>query len=100
MIDRTWDVADLMKNESAFSAKKQQFRTLVQLPNFRDLQMGLAGKINERVDDDYVGLFSNDGFHSRDSRFSARIGVQRQGILTENKFFAQVGFSFPGRFHR
>jgi hypothetical protein len=68
VIDRTWDVADLMKNDSAFSAQKQQFRTLVQLPNFRDLQVGLAGKINERVDADYVGLFSNDGFHSRDSK--------------------------------
>ena len=68
VIDRGWDLADLMKSDSSFSAQKQEFRTLVQLPNFRDLQLGLAWKINEKADADYLGLLSADGFRSRSSK--------------------------------
>ncbi len=65
VVNRAYDFADLVQNDSAFSAQKQEFRRYLELPNFRDLQLGLNWRMNEKVNADYVGLISRDGFHSR-----------------------------------
>jgi hypothetical protein len=65
VVDRAWDLADLVQSDSNFSSTKQDFRRYLDLPNFRDLQLGLNWAINDKLRADYTGLISNDGFHSR-----------------------------------
>nr|MDQ3003202.1 TonB-dependent receptor [Fibrobacterota bacterium] len=67
VVNRAWDIADITQNDSSFSAQKQDFRRYLELPNFRDFQMGLNWRMNDRIKGDYVGLISRDGFHSRNS---------------------------------
>lgn len=65
VINRGWDLADLAASDPGFSDNKNEFRRLVEFPNFRDFQMGLAWKLNAKTDADYVGLLSDDFFHAR-----------------------------------
>ncbi len=65
VVNRVWDVADLIQSDSAFSAQKDEFRRYLELPNFRDTQFGLNWVVNARLRADYTGLVSRDGFHSR-----------------------------------
>jgi hypothetical protein len=65
VINRAWDMADLIQSDSAFSAQKAEFRRYLELPNFRDKQFGINWVVNSKWRADYSGLLSNDGFHSR-----------------------------------
>ena len=65
VVNRVWDLTDLIKSDSAFSESKQEFRRYLELPNFRDMQFGLNWVVNDKVRADYSGLVSRDGFHSR-----------------------------------
>jgi hypothetical protein len=65
VVNRAWDLTDLIQSDSAISASKQEFRRFLELPNFRDMQFGLNWVVNEQVRADYSGLVSRDGFHSR-----------------------------------
>ncbi len=68
VVNRAWDLAELAQGDSGFSAQKQNFRRYLQLPNFRDMQFGLAYDVNDQIKLDYTGLVSSDGFRSRDAK--------------------------------
>ncbi|MDB5047273.1 MAG: hypothetical protein JWO30_344 [Fibrobacteres bacterium] len=84
VVNRAWDLADLVQSDSAFSAQKQDFRRYLELPNFRDLQFGLAYDLNDQVKMDYAGLISTDGFHSR----SAKTRYYENGREVSRRWFS------------
>jgi hypothetical protein len=65
VVNRVWDIADLVQSDSAFTAQKEEFRRYLELPNFRDMQFGLNWLVTDKLRADYAGLVSRDGFHSR-----------------------------------
>ncbi|MDB5104258.1 MAG: TonB family protein [Fibrobacteres bacterium] len=65
VVNRVWDMADLVQSDSAFTAQKEDFRRYLELPNFRDAQFGVNWLATDKLRADYAGLISRDGFHSR-----------------------------------
>jgi hypothetical protein len=68
VVNRAWDLADLVQSDSAFSARKQDYRRYLELPNFRDAQFSLAYAMSDQLKFDYTGLVSDDGFNSREAK--------------------------------
>ena len=65
VLNRGWDLVDLIQNDSNVSAQKQEFQKYVSLPNFRDLQLGLNWTIRDDLHADYTAILSKDGFAAR-----------------------------------
>ncbi len=66
VLNRGWDLVDLIQNDSNVSAQKQEFQKYVSLPNFRDVQLGLNWSIRDNLHADYTAIISNDGFAARE----------------------------------
>ncbi|MDB5051204.1 MAG: TonB family protein [Fibrobacteres bacterium] len=62
VFNRGLDVASLLKNDPSFDRNRRQIQNYVDLPNFKDLQLGLSWKFSERLKGEYTGLLSKDIF--------------------------------------
>jgi hypothetical protein len=61
--NRGLDLVSLFReNDAGFQRDRKQIQTYLDLPNFKDMQLGLAWKIASGLDADYTGILSKDIF--------------------------------------
>ncbi|MDQ3002109.1 MAG: Plug domain-containing protein [Fibrobacterota bacterium] len=62
VFNRGLDGVDLIIDNQQFEKDKEQIQTYLDLPNFKDLQLGLSWKVSDRLKGEYTGLLSRDIF--------------------------------------
>jgi hypothetical protein len=62
VFNRGLDLVGLFGDDKDFQKDKKEIQTYLDLPNFKDLQLGLAWKIASRLDAEYTGILSRDVF--------------------------------------
>ncbi|MEO7424005.1 MAG: TonB-dependent receptor [Fibrobacteria bacterium] len=62
VFNRGLDLAALARDDADFNRDKRDIEKYLDLPNFKDLQMGLAWKLSDRLQGEYTGILSRDDF--------------------------------------
>ncbi len=68
VFNRGLDVIDLFTDDEGFSRDRKQIQTFLELPNFKDLQLGASWNILPGLDAHYTGIISRDVFIVRENR--------------------------------
>ena len=66
VFNRGLEVVALAKDNPDFDRDRRQIQQYLDLPNFKDLQMGLTWKMSDRLQGEYTGLLSKDIFTVRE----------------------------------
>ncbi len=66
VFNRGLDIVDIFKDEASFERTKKQMQDYLDLPNFRDLQLGLSWRISDQLTGSYTGILSKDIFTVRE----------------------------------
>jgi hypothetical protein len=62
VFNRGLDLAGMASDNERFKRDKKQIRTYMDLPNFKDLQLGLGWKVSDKLRGEYTGILSADNF--------------------------------------
>lgn len=62
VFNRGLDLVGAVRNDRNFDRDRRDIRNYLDLPNFKDLQLGVAWKVSERLTGEYTGLLSRDIF--------------------------------------
>ncbi|MDB5103738.1 MAG: TonB family protein [Fibrobacteres bacterium] len=62
MFNRGLDAMSLVRQDPGFDKDRREIQTYLDLPNFKDLQLGLAWKLSDRARAEYTGILSKDIF--------------------------------------
>jgi hypothetical protein len=67
VFNRGLDVAGLATDNEDFRKNKKQLQTYLDLPNFKDLQLGLSWKVSDKIRGEYTGILSTDIFSVKEA---------------------------------
>lgn len=62
VFNRGLDLVSLLKDDKAFDRDRRHIQNYLDLPNFKDLQLGLSWKFSDQLKGEYTGLVSRDIF--------------------------------------
>jgi hypothetical protein len=68
VFNRGLDLVDVFNDDKNFSRDKEQIQTYLDLPNFKDLQLGATWNILPGLNAHYTGIISRDVFIVRETR--------------------------------
>jgi hypothetical protein len=62
VFNRGLDLAAWVRDDEGFDRDKRDIQKYLDLPNFKDLQLGMAWKLSDRLRGEYTGILSQDDF--------------------------------------